>query len=131
MDLGPEEVALAVTEAKDGPDQKVDSKVEEEDSPTEEDSREGSLIKAPLQRDPMYPVRLKIKTKINVIIAIRGDILQLIALREIRLSLQSLPKERSLRTILTPMEAQKNLSWLQPQPYPKPMKKLSLLCGNP
>ena len=48
VDLGPGEVALAVTEAKDGPDQKVDSKEEEEDSLTEEDSREGSLIKAPL-----------------------------------------------------------------------------------
>ena len=48
MDLGLEEVALVVTEAKDGPDQKVDSEVEEEDSPIEEDSREGSLIKAPL-----------------------------------------------------------------------------------
>ena len=43
MDLGPEEVTPAVTEAKDGPDQKVDSEVEEEDSP-----KEGSLIKAPL-----------------------------------------------------------------------------------
>ena len=48
MDLGPEEVTLAVTEAKDGPDPRVDSKVEEEDFPIEEDSREGSLIKAPL-----------------------------------------------------------------------------------
>ena len=48
VDLGPEEVTLAVTKAKDGPDQKVDSEVGEEDSPTEEDSREGSLIKAPL-----------------------------------------------------------------------------------
>ena len=86
VDLDPEEVILAVTEAKDGLDQKVDSEAEE-DSPTEEDSREGSLTKAPLQRDPMYPVRLKIKTKINVIIAIRGDILQPIALREIRLNL--------------------------------------------
>ena len=131
MHLGPEEAAPAVTEAKDGPDQKVDSEVEEEDSPVEEDSREGSLIKAPLRRDPMYPARLKTKTKIDVIIAIRGDILQLIALREIRLSLQSLPKERSLRITLTPMEVQKNLSWLQPQPCPKPTKKLSLLCGSP
>ena len=131
MDLDPEEVTLVVTEAKDGPDQKVDSKAEEEDSPAEEDSREESLIKAPLQRGPMYPARLKIKIKIDVIIAIRGDISQLIALREIRLSLQSLPRERSLRTILTPMEAQKNLSWLRPQPCPKPTKKLSLLCGNP
>ena len=48
VDLGPGEVTLAVTEVKDGPDQKVDSEVEEEDSPAEEDSREGSLIKAPL-----------------------------------------------------------------------------------
>ena len=131
MDLGPEEVAPVVTEVKDGPDQKVDSEVEEEDSPIEEDSREGSLIKTTLQRDPMYPARLKTKTKIDVIIAIRGDILQPIALREIRLSLQSLLKERSLRITLTPMEVQKNLSWLWPQPCPKPTKKLSPLCGNP
>ena len=131
MDLDPEEVILAMTKVRDGPDQKVDSEVEEEDSPIEEDSREGSSIKAPLQRDPMYPVRLKTKTKIDVIIAIKGDTLQLNALREIRLSLQSLPRERSLRIILMPTEAQKNLSWLRPQPCPKPMKKLSLLCGNP
>ena len=131
VDLGPGEVTLAVTEVKDGPDQKVDSEVEEEDSPAEEDSREGSLMKAPLQRGPMYPARLKIKTKIDVIIAIRGDISQPTALREIRLSLQSFPKERSLRITLTPMEVQKNLSWLWPQPCPKPMKKLSPLCNNP
>ena len=131
VDLGPMEVTLAVTEAKDGPDQKVDSEVEEEDSLTEEDSREGSLIKAPLRRGPMYPARPKIKTKIHVIIAIRGDISQPIALREIRLSLQSLPKETSLRITLMPTEVQKNLSWLRPQPCPKPTKKLSPLCGNP
>ena len=131
VDLSPEEVTLAVTKAKDGPDQKVDSEVGEEDSPAEEDSREGSLRKAPLQRDPVYLARLKTKTKIDVIIAIRGDILQPIALREIKLSLQSLLKERSLRITLMPMEVQKNLSWLQPQLCPKPMKKLSLLCGNP
>ena len=131
MDLDPEEVTLAMTEVKDGPDQKVDSEAEEEDSPTEEDSREGSLTKAPLQRDPMYPVRLKIKTKIDVIIAIKGDTLRPITLREIRLSLQSLPKGRSLRIILMPMGVPKNLSWLRPQPCPKPTKKLSLLCDNP
>ena len=132
MDLGPGEVTLVVTEVKDGPDQKVDSEVEEEDSPIEEDSREESLMKAPLQRDLVYPAKLKTKTKtrINVIIAIRGDILQSIALREIRLSLQSVPKERSLKITLTPTEVQKNLSWLQPQPCPKPMKKLSPLCSN-
>ena len=133
MDLGPEEVTLAATEVKDGPDQRVDSKAEGEDSPAEEDSREENLTKAPLQiqRDPVYPVRLKIKTKIDVIIAIRGDILQPIALREIRPSLQSLLKERSLRITLTPMEVQKKLSWLWLQPCPKPTKKLFPLCGNP
>ena len=128
MDLDPEEVALAVTEAKDGPDQKVDSEAEEEDSPAEEDSREGSLTKAPLQRGPMYLASPKIKTKID---AIKGDTSQPIALREIRLSLQSLLKERSLRITLTPMEVQKNLSWLWPWPCPKPMKRLSPLCNNP
>ena len=91
VDLGPEEVDLTTTEAKDGQDQKVDSEAEEEDSPTEEDSREGNSIKAQLQKDPMYPARPKIKTKINVIIAIRGDTSRPIALRETRLSLQSLP----------------------------------------
>ena len=131
MDLDPEEVTLVVTEAKDGPDQKADSEVEEEDSPTEEDSREGSLTKAPLQRGPVYLASPKIKTKINVIIAIKGDTSRPIALREIRLSLQSLLKERSLRITLTPMEVQKNLSWLWLQPCPKPTKKLSPLCGNP
>ena len=131
MALDPGEVTLAMTEAKDGPDQKVDSEAEEEDSPVEEDSREGSLIKAPLQRDPVYPVRLKIKTKIDAIIAIKGDTLRPIALKEIRLGLQSLPKGRSLRIILTPTEVQKNRSWLWPQPCPKPMKKLSPLCNNP
>ena len=131
MDFGPEEVAPAATKAKDGPDQKVDSEAEEEDSPAEEDSRAGSLIKAPPQRGPMYLARPKIKTKIDVIIAIRGDTLWPIALREIRLSLQSLLKERSLRITLTPMEVQKNLSWLRPQPCPKPTKRLSPLCSNP
>ena len=56
------EVTLVVTEVKAGPDQKVDSEVEEEDSPIEEDSREGSSIKAPLQRDSVYPAKLKTKT---------------------------------------------------------------------
>ena len=115
MHLDPEAVALAMTKVKDGPDQKVDSEAEEEDSLAEEDSREGSSIKAPLQRDLMCSVRLKIKTKIDVIIAIRGDTLQPISLREIRLSLKSLPKEGSLRITLMPMEVQKNLSWLRPQ----------------
>ena len=126
MDLGPKEVTLVVTVMKAGPGQKVDSEVEEEDSPIEEDSREGSFIKVPLPRDPMYPAKLKTKTRTDVI-AIRGDTSQPTALRETRLSLQSLPKERSLKIILTPMEVQKNPSWLWPQPCPKPMKKPSLL----
>ena len=68
-----------MTEVKAGPDQKVDSEVEEEDSSIEEDSRGGSLIKASLQRDPMYPAKLKTKTRTDVIIAIRGDTSQLTA----------------------------------------------------
>ena len=113
------------------PKSKVDSEVEEEDSPIEEDSREGSLIKAPLQRDPVYPAKLKTKTRTDVIIVIRGDTSWPNALRETRLSPQSLLKERSLKIILTPMEVQKNPSWLWPQPCPKPMKNLSPLCSNP
>ena len=131
MDLGPGEVTLVVTEVKAGPGQKVDSEVGEEDSPVEEDSREESLIRAPLQRDPVYPAKPKTKIRTDVIIAISGDTLQLTALRETRLSPQNLLKERSLKIILTPMEVQKNPSWLWPQPCPKPMKRLSLLCGNP
>ena len=131
MDLDPGEVILAVNEAKDGPDQKEDSKAEEEDHPAEEDSREGSLTRAPLQRGHMYPASPKIKTKTDAIIAIKGDTSQPIAQRKTRPSLQSLPKEKGLRTIRTPTEVQKNLSWLQPQPCPKLMKKLSPLCTNP
>ena len=52
MDLDPEEVILAATEVKDGPDQKVDSESEEEDSPAEEDSREGSSIKPHYKEAP-------------------------------------------------------------------------------
>ena len=130
VDLNPGEAVLAVNEAKDGLDQKEDSKVEEEDHPTEEDSREGSMTRAPLQRDRVYPASPKIKTKTDAIIAIKGDTSQLIALRKIRPSLQSLPKEKGLRTIRMPTEVQKNLSWLQPRPCPKLMKKLSPLCAN-
>ena len=82
MDSGPGEVALVVTEVKAGPGQKVDSEAEEEDSLVEEDSKEGNLTKVPLPRDPMYPAKLKTKTRISAIIAIRGDTSQLIALRE-------------------------------------------------
>ena len=131
MDLDPGEVILAVSEVKDGPDQRVDSEAEEEDSPTEEDSREGSLTRAPLQRGHVYLASPKIKTRTDAIIAIKGDTSQPIALRKIRPSLQSLLKEKGLRTICMPTEVQKNLSWLQPRPCPKLTKKLSLLCTNP
>ena len=131
MDLDPGEVVLAVNEVKDGPDQKEDSKAEEEDHPTKEDSREGSLTRAPLQRGHVYLASPKIKTKTDAIIAIKGDTSQPIALRKIRPSLQSLLKEKGLRIIRTPMEVQKNLSWLQPRPSPKLTKKLSPLCTNP
>ena len=87
--------------------------------------------KSPTTKRPHVSSKAEVKTKIGVIIAIRMDILQQIALREIRLSLQSLPKERSLKITLMPTEVQKNPSWLWPQPCLKPMKKLSLLCGNP
>ena len=129
--LDPGEVILAVNEAKDGPDRKEDSKAEEEDHPAKEDSREGSLTRAPLQRDHVYLASLKIKTKTDAIIAIKGDTSQPTAPRKTRPSLQSLPKEKGLRTIHMPTEVQKNLSWLQPRPCPKLMKKLSPLCANP
>ena len=131
MDSGLEEVALVVTVVKAGPGQKVGSEVEEGDSPIEEDSREGNLTKVLLPRDPMYSAKLKTKTRIDAINAIREDTSQLTTLRETRLSPRSLLRGRSLKTIPTPMEVQKNPSWLQPQPCPKPMKKPSLLCDSP
>ena len=130
MDLGPGEVALVVTEVKAGPDQKVDSEVEEEDFPVEEDSREGSLIKALLQRDPVYPAKLKIKTRTDVIIAIRGNTLQLTVLRETRLSPQSLLKKRSLRIILTE-EPQLATATALPQAYKEALSTLQQSLKNP
>ena len=101
------------------------------DSPIEEDSREGNLTKAPLPRDPMYPAKLKTKTRISAITAIRGDTSQPTTLRETRLSPRSLLRGRSLKIIPTSMEVQKNPNWLWPQPCPKPMKKPSPLCDSP
>ena len=131
MDLGQEEVALAVTVVKDGPGQEVGPEEEEEDSPIEEDSREENLTKAPPPRGPKYLVKLKTKTKIDAIIAISEDTLQLNAPRKIKVSPRNLLTGRSLKIILMPMEVQKNPNWLWPQPYPKLMKKPSLLCDNP
>ena len=87
--------------------------------------------KSPTTKRPWYRAKLKTKTRIGAIIAIRGDTLQPTALRETRLSPRSLLTERSLKTILMPMEVQKNPSWPWPQPCPKPMKKTSPLCGSP
>ena len=111
-----------MTMAKDGPDQEEDS---EEDSPTEEDPKEGSLTKVPPQKDPEYLAKLKTKTKTktDATIAISEDILQLNDLRRIRVSLRNLPRERSLKILPMPMEVQKNSILPQPQPCPRPMKK--------
>ena len=131
MDLGQEEVTLAVTVVKDGPGQEVDSEEEEEDSPIEEDSRKENLTKAPPPRDPEYLVKLKTKTKIDAIIAITEDTLRLNALRKIKVSPRNLLRGRRFKIILMPMEVQKNPNWLWLQPCPKLMKKPSLLCNNP
>ena len=66
----------------------------------------GNLTKVPLPRDPEYLVKLKTKT--NVIIAIREEISWPTALREIRVSPKSLLRGRSLKTIPTHMEVLKN-----------------------
>ena len=107
-DLGQGEVTQVVTEEKDGPGQRVDSEVEEEDSPVEEDSREGNLIKDPPLRDPMYLAKLMTKVKTDVIIVIKEVILQLIALKEKRVSHKNHLRERSLKTIPMLMEVLKN-----------------------
>ena len=121
MDSGQEEVALAVTVAKDGPGHEEDPKEEEEDSPTKEDSKEGSLTKVPPQKDPKYLAKLKTKTAVTI--ATSEDTLQLNALRKIRARLRNLLRERSLKTIVMPMEVQKNPNWPQPPPCPRPMKR--------
>ena len=109
-----------MTVAEDGPGQEEDLEEEEEDSPTKEDPKEGSLTKVPPQKDPEYPAKLKTKT--NATIAISEDILQLNAPRR-SVSLRNLLRERSLKIIPMPMEVQKKPNWPQPQPCPRPMKK--------
>ena len=114
-----EEVILEAIEVRDGPDLKVDSEV---DSPVEEDSREESLTKALPPKDPEYLARLKIKTRIDAIIAISEHTSQWSAQRKTRVKPQNPLKERNLKIILMLIVVQKNLSWLRPQPYPKPMR---------
>ena len=117
-----EEVILEAIEVRNGPDLKVDLEVEEVDSPIEEGSREESLTKALPPKDPEYLARLKIRTKIDVIIAISEDTLQQSAQRKTRVKPQNPLRERNLKIILMLIVVQKNLSWLWSHPYPKPMR---------
>ena len=77
-----EEVILEAIKVTDGPDLKVDLGVEEVDSPTKEDSREESLTKVLPPKDPKYLAKLRIKTKIDAIIASSEDTLQQSAQRK-------------------------------------------------
>ena len=71
-----EEVILGMIRVRVGQDLKVDSEVEEVDSPVEEGSREESLTRVPPLRDPEYLVKLKIKIKTDAIIVIKEVTLQ-------------------------------------------------------
>ena len=115
-----EEVTPEAIKVRDGPDLKVDLEVGEVDSPTEEDSREESLTKALPPKDPEYLA--KPKTKIDAIIVISEVTLQRSAQRKTRVKPQNPLRERNLKIILMLIVVQKNLNWLQPQPYPKPMR---------
>ena len=91
--------------------------------PPQKDPEYPAKTKVSPQKDPKYSAKLKTKTKTNVTIATSENILQLNALRRIRVSLRNLLRERSLKITLTPMEVQKNPNWPQPQPCPGPMKR--------
>ena len=117
-----EEVTLEAIEVRDGPDLRVDLEVGEVDSPAEEDSREESLTKVLPAKDPEYLAKLRIKTRIDAIIAISEDTLQRSAQRKTRVKPQNPLRERNLKIILMLIVVQRNLSWLWPQPYPKPMR---------
>ena len=114
-----EEVALEAIEVRDGPDLKVDLEV---DSPIEEDSREESLTKALPPKDLKYLAKLKIETKIDAIIAISEDTSQRSAQRKTRVKPENPLRKGNLKIILMLIVVWKNLSWLWPQPYPKPMR---------
>ena len=117
-----EEVILEAIKVRDGPDLQVDLEVKEVDSPTEEDSREESLTKVLPPKDPEYLAKLRIKTKIDAIIAISEDTSQRSAQRKTRVKPQNPLRERNLKIIFMLMVVQRNLSWQWPQPYPKPMR---------
>ena len=121
-----EEVILEVIEVRVGQDLKVDSEVEGVDSLVEEDSREESLTRVLPLRDPEYLVKLKIKIRTDAIIVIREVTLQQSVQRKIRAKPQNPLRERNSRIIPMLIVVQRNLSWLWPQPYPRPMRMLWL-----
>ena len=123
VDLDPGEIIQIGTEEKDGPDQKANSGVEEEDSLIEEGSKEESLTKAPLPEDPVYLAKPKTKIKIDAIIAIKEAISQPVALTIIRGNHKRYLRERSLKTTPMPMEVLKNPNLPQPPHCPKPTKR--------
>ena len=92
------------------------------DSHVEEDSREESLTRVLPLRDPKYLVKLNIKIKTDAIIVIREVTLQQSVQRKKRAKPQNPPRERNSRTIPTLIVVQRNLSWLWPQPYLRPMR---------
>ena len=63
MDLGQEEVVLAVTMVKDGPGQKVDSEEEEEDSSIGEDIQGRKFDKSPTTKRPQVSSKAEDKDK--------------------------------------------------------------------
>ena len=63
VDLGQEEVTLAVTMVKDGLGQKVDSEEEEEDSPVGEDSKGRKFDKSPMTKRPQVSSKVEDKDK--------------------------------------------------------------------
>ena len=74
--LDKEEAILEATEVRVGRDLKANSKVQEVDSPIEEDSRGEISIRALPPRDPEYRVKLKTKIKTDVITVISEVTLQ-------------------------------------------------------
>ena len=120
--LDKEEAVLEVTEVRVGQDLKANSEVQEEDSPIEEDSRGESSIRALPPRDSEYRVKLKTKIKTDVITVISEVTLQQNAQRKTRAKPQNPPRERNSRIIPMLIVVQRNLSWLRPRPYPRPMR---------
>ena len=73
-------------------------------------------------RDPEYQVKRKTKIKTDVITVISKVTLWQSAQRKARAKPQNPLRGRNLRIIPMPIVAQRNLSWLQPRPYPRPMR---------